>query len=156
MVRLAKETGTDARGIRYAFAAYCPATFPSPDHPPLKMRSHFSQSLPTMINRFLWRRDRLSWDALFLKTLNEERAKVILSPVASVQRHIFSDRPWLAADAAIAPAASTPDMQIVQTGAWLLPDQRPLPEPLESFLAKGEPAADVPAETSPGWMSRGQ
>jgi vancomycin aglycone glucosyltransferase len=129
----------EALKIPYVFAAYCPVTLPSPDHPPPKMGSHYSQSLPAMANRFLWMRDERSWNDLFRATLNEERAKVGLAPVRNVQRYIFTDRPWLAADPAIAPAFPRARMQIVQTGAWFLSDQTSLPDHLESFLANGEP-----------------
>jgi vancomycin aglycone glucosyltransferase len=125
--------------IPYVFAAYCPVTLPSPDHPPPKMDTHYSQSLPAMANRFLWMRDERRWNILFRSTLNEERVKVGLAPVNNVQRHVFTDRPWLAADPVLAPASSAPGMRIVQTGAWFLPDQASLPDHLENFLANGEP-----------------
>jgi vancomycin aglycone glucosyltransferase len=125
--------------ISDVFAAYCPVTLPSPDHPPPKMGSHYSQSLPALANRFLWMRDERSWNALFRQALNEERAKVGLAPVRSVQRYVFTDRPWLAADPVLAPASSAPGMQVVQTGAWFLSDQTSLPDHLQNFLANGEP-----------------
>jgi vancomycin aglycone glucosyltransferase len=86
----------EALKIPYVFAAYCPVTLRSPDHPQPKMGSHYSQSLPAMANRFLWMRDERSWNDLFRATLNEERAKAGLAPVRNVQRYIFTDRPWLA------------------------------------------------------------
>ena len=53
--------------------------------------------------------------------------------------HILTDRPWLAADATLAPAPSTPGMHVVQTGAWILPDSSALAPELEAFLDAGEP-----------------
>jgi vancomycin aglycone glucosyltransferase len=52
---------------------------------------------------------------------------------------VSTDQPWLAADPDLGPAGSPIDMQINQTGAWLLNDPAPLPEPLEKFLEEGEP-----------------
>lgn len=80
-----------------------------------------------------------SWNDLFLDVLNEERAKLNLAPVESVQRHIFTDAPWLAADSTLGPAAGTPGMRVSQTGAWFLDDPSALPDEVEEFLARGEP-----------------
>jgi vancomycin aglycone glucosyltransferase len=138
-LQIATRSIAEALKIPYAFAAYCPVTFPSPDHPPPKMGSHYSQTLPGMVNRFLRMRDARSWDALFLATLNEERLKVGLAPIEHAQRQIFGDRPWLAADPVIAPTPSRTGLPIAQTGAWLLSDRTALSDHLESFLANGAP-----------------
>jgi vancomycin aglycone glucosyltransferase len=139
-LQIATRSVTEALKIPYVFAAYCPAVLPSPDHPPPPTRgTPHSQSLSANANLSLWADEEHSWNDLFRATLNEERAKAALGPVDGIQRHIFTNRPWLAADPAIAPAGSTTAMQIVQTGAWLLPDQSLLPDHLENFLANGEP-----------------
>ena len=139
-LQIATRSITEALNIPYVFAAYCPAVLPSPDHPPPQTRgTRHSQSLSASANLSLWADEEQSWNDLFRATLNEERAKAGLGLVDSIQQHIFTNRPWLAADPAIAPAGSTSDLQIVQTGAWLLPDQSLLPDHLENFLAKGEP-----------------
>jgi vancomycin aglycone glucosyltransferase len=52
---------------------------------------------------------------------------------------MFTDRPWLAADPVLAPAFPLDSMQVVQTGAWMISDETPLPEELEEFLANGAP-----------------
>jgi vancomycin aglycone glucosyltransferase len=139
-LQIATRSVTEVLKIPYIFAAYCPAVLPSPDHPPPPtMGTRHSQSLSARANLALWADEERSWNDLFCSTLNEERARAGLGPVDSVPRHIFTDRPWLAADPAIAPAGATTDMQIVQTGAWLLPDHSSLPDHLESFLTNGEP-----------------
>jgi vancomycin aglycone glucosyltransferase len=46
-------------------------------------------------------------------------------------------QPWQAANPAVAPWPA--DLDVVQTGAWILPDERPLSPELEAFLAAGEP-----------------
>jgi vancomycin aglycone glucosyltransferase len=56
-----------------------------------------------------------------------------------VRSHIFTDTPWLAADPTLAPWPDDADMAVVQTGAWILPDDRPLSRELETFLDAGEP-----------------
>jgi vancomycin aglycone glucosyltransferase len=48
-------------------------------------------------------------------------------------------RPWLAADPTLAPWPEPADPNVVQTGAWILPDERPLSAELEAFLEAGEP-----------------
>jgi vancomycin aglycone glucosyltransferase len=57
--------------------------------------------------------------------------------------HVFTDRPWLAVDPILAPWPGSPDLDVVQTGAWILPDDRPLPADLEVFLDAGTPPVYV-------------
>jgi len=59
--------------------------------------------------------------------------------VADVRRHIFTDTPWLAADPTLAPWPEPSDLDVIQTGAWIQPDRRPLSAELETFLDAGEP-----------------
>jgi UDP:flavonoid glycosyltransferase YjiC (YdhE family) len=49
----------------------------------------------------------------------------------------------LATDPALDPWQETPDLDVVQTGAWILPDVRPLPDDLEAFLDAGTPPVYV-------------
>ena len=56
-----------------------------------------------------------------------------------MRSHIFTDRPWLAADPILAPWPDPADQAVFQTGAWILPDERPLSPELETFLETGEP-----------------
>ncbi|XXT21478.1 glycosyltransferase [Sorangium sp. So ce429] len=137
-IQFATRSVAEMLKIPYVFVAYSPAVLPSPEYPPAKMLSHYPQGLPAAVNHNLWRKDAKELDETIGPVLNEARAKLGLSAVDSVRRHIFTDRPWLAADPALAPAPKKSPMQIVQTGAWLLPDQSPLPEDLERFLAKGK------------------
>lgn len=137
-LQFATRSVAESLGIRYAFAAYCPAVLPSPDHPPPKFGVHHPLSLAPSENLALWAEEAASWNDLFGAALNEERAKLGLPPVDSVQRHMFTDEPWLAADPVLGPAGAG-DLHIRQTGAWLLRDRTPLPVPLERFLADGPP-----------------
>jgi vancomycin aglycone glucosyltransferase len=108
-------------GIRYVYAAYCPTYLPSPHYPP--------QELP--------------YDALFGGPLNAHRASVGLPPVDNLRDHVFTDRPWLAADPVLGPWQEPADLDVVQTGAWIVPDQRPLPAELVAFLDAGTPPVYV-------------
>jgi vancomycin aglycone glucosyltransferase len=62
-----------------------------------------------------------------------------LAPVSDVRSHIFSDRPWLAADPTLAPWPDPADPAVFQPGAWIRPDERPLSPELEMFLDAGKP-----------------
>lgn len=138
-LQIATRSIAEVQKIPYVFAAYCPAVLPSAKYPPPKMGGHYSYSLPEAENQQLWAENEAEFNTRFGATLNEERAKVGLGPVTSVQRHMFTDRPWLAADPALAPAFPLAGMELVQTGAWMLSDPAPLPEDLENFLAGGAP-----------------
>lgn len=139
-LQLAARSVAEALNIPYVFVAYCPTVLPAIDHPPVaKQGLRYPQWLPSIVNSVLWKIDERKVDSLFRTVLNDERAKLDLAAVDSVRRHIFTDRPWLAADPALAPAAPGSRLQVVQTGAWFLSDQTPLPEDVERFLAKGEP-----------------
>ena len=84
-----------------------------------------------------------SWDALFGPSINGHRESIGLAPVDDVREFMFTDRPWLAADPTLGPWQESPDIDVVQTGAWLLPDTRPLPAPLMTFLDQGTPPVYV-------------
>jgi hypothetical protein len=51
--------------------------------------------------------------------------------------------PWLAADPTLASWQESTDPDVVQTGARILPDERPLPAELEAFLDAGTPPVYV-------------
>ncbi|MGW2014741.1 glycosyltransferase [Streptomyces sp. NPDC001927] len=94
--------------------------------------------------------DKAHWEqgqkaiAMFADALNGHRAGVGLPPVDDVLDYVYTDFPWLAADATLCPAPpDRTDIDVVQTGAWVLPDHRPLPRELEAFLDAGEPPVYV-------------
>ena len=62
-----------------------------------------------------------------------------LEPVIDVRSHVITDRPLLAADPTLAPWPSPSELAVAQTGAWLMPDRRPLSDEVEAFLDAGEP-----------------
>jgi vancomycin aglycone glucosyltransferase len=129
-------------GIRYVFAAYCPIFLPSPHHPPHPLPG---RPLPPDVtdNRVLNDLDIQNYNALFGDALNTHRASIGLPPVDNVRDHVITDHPWLAADPILGPWQESPDLDVVQTGAWILPDERPLPAELEAFLDAGAPPVYV-------------
>jgi vancomycin aglycone glucosyltransferase len=115
---------------------------PSPLHAPPPLPPLPGQPAPapeTLDNRELWRRDGERFGALFGSVLNAQRASLGLAPVDDVRSHVFGEQPWLAADPTLAPWPDPADPAVFQTGAWILPDERPLPPEIEAFLEGGEP-----------------
>jgi vancomycin aglycone glucosyltransferase len=78
------------------------------------------------------------FDELFGKPINTHRASIGLPPVGDVGEFLFTARPLLAADPALGPWRGPEGVDVVQTGAWILPDERPLPAELLAFLDAGE------------------
>jgi vancomycin aglycone glucosyltransferase len=138
-LQIAARSVAEQRGIRYVFAAYCPITLPSPHHAPPKVLA-WTPKDPTADNRTLWAEDAQRWSERWGPALNSHRASAGLAPVTDVRSHILSDKPWLAADPTLAPWPEPADPDVFQTGAWILPDHRPLSPELEMFLEAGEPA----------------
>lgn len=141
-LQIATRSIAEFRGIPYVFTAYCPAVLPSSKYPPPShgeaTSGYHSRSLSEAETEQLWKQNEQSFHR-FSAVLNEERAKLGLDPVTNVQRHMFTDRPWLAADPVLAPVFPSANMEVVQPGAWMLTDPIPLPDDLEEFLADGEP-----------------
>ncbi|MDX3537617.1 glycosyltransferase [Streptomyces sp. MB09-01] len=129
-------------GIRYVYASYQPVSLPSPHHPPMPRPGRPLQADVTD-NRELWDRDVQDAQAVFGEAVNTHRASIGLPPVDNVRDHVFTDRPWLAADPVLAPWQRPTDLDVVQTGAWVLPDERPLPADLTAFLDAGTPPVYV-------------
>ena len=133
---------TEKLGMRYVYAAFCPIFLPSPHHPPSPFPG---RPFPPEVtdNRVLWDLNAQSANALFGAALNAGRASVGLAPVDNVYNYGFTDHPWLAADPTLAPWLEPADLEVVQTGAWILPDERPLPAELVAFLDAGTPPVYV-------------
>ncbi len=128
--------------IGYVCVGFLPGSFPSPHQTPL---SRPGRPFPPgeTDNRVLWDVDAERVNALYRGPLNAHRAAIGLAPVDNVRDHVFTDRPWLAADPILCPWPGSPDLHVVQTGAWILPDERPLPPELEAFLDAGTPPVYV-------------
>ncbi|MFJ8624815.1 glycosyltransferase [Kitasatospora sp. NPDC093550] len=93
--------------------------------------------------RVLWEQDAQRVNGLYGEALNRHRAALGLPPVDNVRDHVLTRRPWLAADPTLCPSEGMTELDLVQTGAWILPDDRPLPADLEAFLDAGEPPVYV-------------
>ncbi|MDT7799107.1 MAG: vancomycin aglycone glucosyltransferase [Actinomycetota bacterium] len=135
-LQLAARSIAERTGAAYVYASFCPITLPSERHspPPMPWRS-------AETHRDRWNEDARHLNTLFGATLNAHRADSGLAPVEDLQSHVFTDRPWLAADAALAPWPGPAG--VVQTGAWIRPDERPLPADVRAFLDAGEPPVYV-------------
>jgi vancomycin aglycone glucosyltransferase len=135
-------TVAEVRGIPYVLVAFHWGSFPSPHHVPLPRPGKPFPPGETD-NRVLWDVDAERVQALYGAPLNAHRAALGLPPVDNVRDHVFTDRPWLAADPTLSPWPGSPDIDVVQTGAWILPDDRLLPADLEAFLDEGTPPVYV-------------
>jgi len=87
--------------------------------------------------------DAQNWNALFGPPINSHRASIDLPAVDDVREFMFTEHPWLAADPTLGRWQETVDLDVVQTGAWILPDERLLPAGLVAFLDAGEPPVYV-------------
>ncbi|MFE9929671.1 glycosyltransferase [Streptomyces sp. NPDC005533] len=132
----------EKRGIPYVFACFHIFGMPSRHFPP---GARPGAPLPQgeTDNRVLWEHDARRVDALYGEALARHRAEIGLPPVDGVRDHVFTERPWLAADATLCPSQGMTDLDLVQTGAWILPDDRPLPNELQAFLDAGTPPVYV-------------
>ncbi|HZR51223.1 MAG TPA: glycosyltransferase [Streptosporangiaceae bacterium] len=129
-------------GILSVHVNYCPIFLPSPHYRPLPLPG---RPLPPDVtdNQKLWDLNAQGYNEVFGPALNTQRAANGLPPVDNVRRYVFGDHPWLAADPTLAPWREPADLDVVQTGAWILPDERPLPADLVAFLDAGSPPVYV-------------
>lgn len=129
-------------GIRYVHVSHTPVVLPSPHRRPPARRG---QPLPpdATDNRALWDLDAQIANTMFGEMLNTQRAAAGLPPVDNVRDYAFTDQPWLATDPVLSPWQEMSDLDVVQTGAWALTDERPLPDELVAFLDAGAPPVYV-------------
>ena len=137
-LNIAARSVAEHMGVRYVFAAYCPITLPSSHHAPPKVLAWAAED-PAADDLTLWAEDAVRWTETWGPSLNAHRAAVGLAPVADVRGHILTDRPWLAADPTLAPWPEPGDPHVLQTGAWIMRDERPASPELEEFLEDGGP-----------------
>jgi vancomycin aglycone glucosyltransferase len=139
-LQIAARSVAENMGIPYIFAAYSPVVLPSPHHspPPLPPLPGDAPA-PANDNRELWARDAARFNDLFGAALNAHRALLGLAPVRDARSHMMTERPWLAADPVLGPWPEAGGEGVFQTGAWILPDERPLSREIERFLESGHP-----------------
>ncbi|MFD9950410.1 glycosyltransferase [Nonomuraea sp. NPDC059023] len=144
LAHFASRSVAEKLGIPYRYATFCSYLLPTPHHaPPAQVLP--GQKLPPGVsdNRALWKLNAESFDTVHGPALNAHRASVGLPPVDDVRAFIFTGHPWLAADPVLDPWRETEELGVVHTGAWILPDERPLPAELVAFLESGPPAVYV-------------
>jgi vancomycin aglycone glucosyltransferase len=90
-------------------------------------------------NRELWARDAARFNDFFGTAVNKHRASIGLEAVSDIRSHMMTDQPWLAADPTVGPWPEAAGDGVFQTGAWILPDERPLSPEVDEFLDSGEP-----------------
>ncbi|OBA89478.1 glycosyl transferase [Mycobacteriaceae bacterium 1482268.1] len=134
-------TIAEVHGVPYVLVALHPCPIPSPHHAPLPRPG--KPFPPGADNRLLWDVDAERVQALYGDPLNAHRAALGLPPVQNVRDHVFTEHPWLAADPILAPWPGSPWFDVVESGAWFLPDERPLPDDVAKFLAAGAPPVYV-------------
>ncbi|TCP43635.1 vancomycin aglycone glucosyltransferase [Tamaricihabitans halophyticus] len=133
-------------GIRSVSVTFQQLTLPASHRRPL---AYPGRAFPPGVtdNRALWELDAQSTDALFGEALNANRAAAGLPAVRNVRDFVIGKQPWLATDPVLDPWQASPeldpDLGVVQTGAWISPDERPLPAELMEFLAAGAPPVYV-------------
>ncbi|MEV8444143.1 glycosyltransferase [Actinosynnema sp. NPDC051121] len=132
----------EQRGIPYVLACFHLLGLPS-RHTRPGARPGTPSPADETDNRVLWEQDAQRVNALYGPALNSHREALGLPPVDNVRDHVLTGRPWLAADPALCPSQGMTDLDVVQTGAWILPDDRPLPDGLEAFLDAGAPPVYV-------------
>jgi vancomycin aglycone glucosyltransferase len=129
----------ERRSIPYVTALYAPVAIPSSDHaPPPAPGAAWIPGGEAAVNAQRWDENVRAWNSRALERVNHNRSRLGLAAIDDVLRFNVTNRPWLAADALLAPAPTSPGREIFQTGAWILEDAAPLPEDLEEFLAGGE------------------
>ncbi|MEW2624553.1 glycosyltransferase [Streptomyces sp. NPDC048106] len=129
-------------GVPAVSVTFQQLTLPSPRRRPL---AYPGRPFPPDVTdpRALWDLDARYANELFGAALNSQRTAHGLPPVDDVRAHVLGERPWLATDPVLDPWEPTEELGVVQTGAWFLPNRRPLPEGLEAFLAAGPPPVYV-------------
>ncbi|MFE5331108.1 glycosyltransferase [Embleya sp. NPDC056575] len=137
-LQIAARSVAESMGIGYVYASYCPIALPSPRHAPPPMPGR-PPSEAGADHAALWAEDARRLNDLWGPALDAHRAGLGLGPVEDVRGHMFTRQPWLAADPTLAPWPGPADSGVVQTGAWILPDERPLAADVEAFLDAGEP-----------------
>jgi vancomycin aglycone glucosyltransferase len=138
----AAQSVAEKLGIHFVWPAFCPLMVPSPHHPPMEYPG-WPHPPDLTDNLALWEFNAQAMNALFGAAVNTHRASIGLPTLDNVRDHVFTHRPWLASDPILSPWQPTDLTDAIQTGAWILPDTRPLPTELEIFLDAGDPPVYV-------------
>jgi UDP:flavonoid glycosyltransferase YjiC (YdhE family) len=131
----------EKQGVPYFYACHCPIYLPSPHYPPPPPLGE-PPAQDVIDNGALWDRNNQSAYRRFGGALNSHRVAIGLPAVENIFDYGYTDHPLLAGDPVLVPLQPT-DLDVVQTGAWILPDERPLSAELEAFLDAGTPPVYV-------------
>lgn len=139
-LQVAARSVAEKMGISYVFAAYAPVVAPSRHHAPPPLPPLPGQAPPTTNDNYseLWAQDAARFNDLFGAAVNARRVSLGLAEINDLRSHMMTDQPWLAADATLGPWPDPADSRVFQTGAWILPDERPLSRDLIRFLESGD------------------
>jgi vancomycin aglycone glucosyltransferase len=139
-LQVAAPSVAESMGIPYVFAALCPTVLPSRHHAP-PVLSLLGDAPPQRLEDYsdLWVRDAQRWNGMWLPLINARRESLGLEPVDDVRSYVHTPRPWLASDATLGPWPDAASDSVFQTGAWILPDERPLAPEVHTFLDAAEP-----------------
>ncbi|WP_105975922.1 glycosyltransferase [Streptomyces geranii] len=135
-------------GVPFFYVAFFPTMLPSLHHRPHALPGRPFPPGETD-NQTLWDINSENFRLLYGPGINAHRQALGQPVVDDVVRHVFTGRPFLAADPVLAPWPQSSDLDldldldVLQTGAWLLSDERPLPADLLAFLDRGEPPVYV-------------
>ena len=139
-LQVAAPSVAESMDIPYVFAAFCPTVLPSRHHAPPLLPMLGEPPAPPMADYSeLWLRDAQRWNDTWLPLINAQRQSLGVAPITDVRSYVHTGRPWLACDATLGPWPDPADETVVQTGAWILPDHRPLAPELAAFLDAGPP-----------------
>lgn len=146
LAHFGSRSAAERLGIPYTYATFCSYLLPTPHRAPpaaAPILPGQAASSPSSDYRRLWDLNAQMFNTMHGEALNSHRASIGLPAVDDVRDFIFTDRPWLAADPTLDPWQETTELDVVHTGAWILPDERPLPRDLTAFLDAGEPPVYV-------------
>jgi vancomycin aglycone glucosyltransferase len=132
----------DQLGIRYVYGCFHIFGLPSRHFRP-GVRPGTPSAQDETDLQAQWEQDARSVNALYGPAVDSHREAIGLPPLDNVRDYVFTSRPWLAADPLLCPSEGMTDLDVVQTGPWILPDDRPLPPALAEFLDAGEPPVYV-------------
>lgn len=132
----------DHLGIPCILSAFHVFGLPSTYYPPGRRPGTPSSPDETDL-KVLWQQDAERVNALYAGPENAGRAKLGLEPIDNVRDYVFGNPVLLASDPLLCPWADRTNLDLVQTGAWILDDQRPLPKDLADFLDAGDPPVYV-------------
>jgi UDP:flavonoid glycosyltransferase YjiC (YdhE family) len=133
--QMAARSAAELAGAWYRYAVYTPQMIRSRHHPPFIVPWH----LPRVLNPLAWKLAARAWGGLLGTRIDGHRQRLGLAPVGDLVEHLFSSgHALLAFDPELMPVPPDITPAHPPTGAWHLPDARPLGTGLEAFLSAGQ------------------